>query len=173
MRSIHLFSTGIGVNRAGSAQGFKTLRVVPAEVRGFRSFAEHSMRTFGFLGLLALTALATVPAISQGIAPDGKIHTRIEGIDIPSVANAPFTAKVVVTWDQPLVGGGTISRQYYTQVARDAQGRVHREIREFVPINSSTDPPLRSFTIIDPVAGSRTSCQMDAMNCTVLDYLLP
>jgi hypothetical protein len=107
---------------------------------------------------------------AQSTAADGNVRTNIQGIDIPAVANAPFTAKIVVTWDQPLVGGGTISRSYYTLVARDSQGRVHRETRDFVPANSGAEPRLRSFAITDPVAGTRTVCTTTGMTCATAQY---
>jgi hypothetical protein len=130
------------------------------------------MRAVILLGFLALTNLAIAQSTSQTVA-DGTIHTRIDGISIPPIPNAPFTAKVVVTWDQPLVGGGTVSRKYYTLVARDSQGRVHREIRDFIPANSSADPPLRSFAITDPVGGAHVSCAQEDMSCTVVDFRAP
>lgn len=76
----------------------------------------------------------------------------------------------MVEWDQPLVGGGTISRTYYTMVARDAQGRVHREIRGFVPAGSGAEPPLRTITVLDPVADTRTNCVVETMQCSVTAY---
>jgi hypothetical protein len=131
------------------------------------------MRAVILLGLLAPSCLAAAQTMSPDVAPDGRIHTQIEGISIPSIANAPFTAKVVVTWDQPLVGGGTVSRKYYTLVARDSQGRVHREIRDFVAADSSVEPRLNSFIITDPVAGTHVTCGQDAMSCTVVDFRVP
>lgn len=122
------------------------------------------MRASVLLGLSVYIALTTVPSVSQD-ASDGVVHNRIEGIEVPSLANAPFTAKIVVTWNQPLVGGGTVSRKYYTLVARDSQGRVRRESREFVPANSSAEPLLRTFTILDPVSSTRTTCTRASMTC--------
>jgi hypothetical protein len=116
------------------------------------------------LGLFLCIPFAAIPVISQN-APVGTVRTQIEGIEIPPIAGAPFTAKVVVTWNRPEIGGGTASREYYTTVARDSQGRVRREIREFVPANSIEEPPLRSFTILDPVAGTRTTCTKEWMTC--------
>jgi hypothetical protein len=98
------------------------------------------------------------------------VRTHIQGIEIPSVANAPFSAKEVVTWDEPLIGGGSVARTYYTLVARDSQGRVRRETREFVPAGSKTEPALRSFTILDPVAGVRTVCTQATMNCATSSF---
>ena len=116
------------------------------------------------LGLSLCIAFAAVPAISQEVAVGG-VRAHIEGIAIPPIADAPFTAKVVVTWNEPLVGGGIVSRKYYTLVARDSQGRVHREMRGFVPADSAEEPPLRSFTILDPVSGTRTTCTKALMTC--------
>ena len=122
------------------------------------------------LGLPLCIALAGCSAMAQSAIPAGAVRTHIEGLDIPAVPNAPFTAKVVVTWDEPLVGGGTISRKYYTMVARDSQGRVHRETREFEPTSSNDEPLLRSFTILDPMAGTRTTCMQASMSCAVGAY---
>ena len=128
------------------------------------------MRASILLGLFLSTAFAGAQTTSQATVSDGSLRTHIEGIDIPPIANVPFSAKVVVTWDEPLIGGGTVSRKYYTLVARDSQGRVHRETRDFVPANSTEEPPLRSLTIIDPVSGTRTKCTQAAMNCTTTEY---
>ena len=63
-----------------------------------------------------------------------------------------------------------MSKKYYTMVARDTQGRVRRETREFIPADSSDDPPLRSFTITDPVAGTRTTCIEETLNCATGNF---
>jgi hypothetical protein len=128
------------------------------------------MRTSILLGLSVCVAFAGAPAISQVPSSVGAVRTQIQGIEIPPVANAPFTAKIVVTWNQPLVGGGTVTRKYYTLVARDSQGRVRRENRRFVSADSNAEPPLRSFTIIDPVAATRTSCTTASMNCATAAF---
>jgi hypothetical protein len=128
------------------------------------------MRASLLLSVFLGFTFACASTIAQTSGPDGSIRTHIQGIDIPAVAGAPFTAKVLVTWDEPLVGGGTISRKYYTLVARDAQGRVHRETRDFVPANSSAEPPLRSFSIADPVAATRTTCTQSTMMCTTAEF---
>lgn len=129
-----------------------------------------NMRATGFAALSLCLALTTSTSKAWSQSLDGNVRTQIQGIAIPSIPNAPFTARVVVTWNQPLVGGGTISRTYYTLVARDGQGRVHREVRDFVPANSNVDPPLRSFSILDPVAGTRTSCSQETMSCSTTSF---
>jgi hypothetical protein len=128
------------------------------------------MRASILLGLSLCLAFTSSSAFCQSSDSVGGVRTHIEGIEIPPIANAPFTAKVVVTWNQPLVGGGTASRKYYTQIARDSQGRVRRETRGFVPANSDADPPLRTFTILDPVSSTRTVCTNATMNCATSPF---
>lgn len=122
------------------------------------------MRASILLGLSLAFVLSGSPAISQEVSV-GAVRTHIDGIEVPPLANAPFTAQVVVVWNEPLVGGGTASRKYYTFVARDSEGRVRREIRGFIPADSDAEPPLRSFTILDPVSGTRTTCTKAWMTC--------
>jgi len=123
------------------------------------------MRTSILLGFLLCFSFSLFPAISQDAT--GGVRTHIVGIEIPPIANAPFAAKVLVTWNRPLVGGGSVSRKYFTQVARDSQGRVRRETREFIPADSNAEPPLRTFTFLDPVSSTRTVCTKSTMNCEI------
>jgi hypothetical protein len=124
------------------------------------------MRASVLLGVSLCIAFPASLAVCQDADPVGGVRAHIVGIEIPPIANAPFTAKVVVTWNRPLVGGGSVSRKYYTRVARDSQGRVRRETREFIPADSNAEPPLRTFTFLDPVSGTRTVCTKTTMNCT-------
>ncbi len=128
------------------------------------------MRSSILLGVSLCLAFSSVTAVSQTSGSAGAVRAHIEGIEIPSVVNAPFTARIIVTWNEPQVGGDTVSRKYYTVVARDSQGRVRREIREFIPADSNAEPPLRSFTILDPVAATRTTCTTATMNCATTTF---
>jgi hypothetical protein len=127
------------------------------------------MRASMLLLLPLYVAFHGVPSFSQ-VDGTGAVRAHIEGIEIANIPNAPFTAKVIVTWDQPLVGGGAVSKKYYTLVARDAQGRVHREMRGFIPASSDAEPPLRSTTISDPVSGTRTICTEATMSCATSPF---
>jgi len=128
------------------------------------------MRTFLLLSLILGCSCAGAQAVPQTNSTDGSVRTTIQGIEIPPIANAPFTARESVTWDQPLIGGGSVSRKYYTLIARDSHGRIHRENRGFVPANSNTQPPLRSITILDPVASTRTLCTQATQVCATNTY---
>jgi hypothetical protein len=128
------------------------------------------MRASPLFGLSACLAFGSCVTISQVPCSMGTLRTHIEGIDIPHIANAPFRAKVVVNWDEPLPGGGTVSKTYYTMVARDSQGRVRRETRNFIPADSSDEPPLRTFTVTDPVSGTSTTCTEATMRCAIRTF---
>jgi hypothetical protein len=128
------------------------------------------MRASVLLGFLLCFSFSLFPAISQDADATGGVRTRIVGIEIPPISNAPFTAKVLVTWNRPLVGGGSVSRKYFTQVARDSQGRVRRETREFIPADSNAEPPLRTFTFLDPVTSTRTVCRKSTMKCATAPF---
>jgi hypothetical protein len=128
------------------------------------------MRASLLLSFLIGCTCAGAQVVPQTNATDGSVHTYIQGIDIPAIANAPFTAREIVTWDQALIGGGSVSRKYYTLIARDSRGRIHRENRGFVLAASNAQPPLRSITILDPVAGTRTLCRQATMLCATGSY---
>jgi len=128
------------------------------------------MRASALLAFSLCFTFTASPVLGQSSESVGGVRAHIEGIEIPPVANAPFTAKVVVTWREPLVGGGTSSRTYYTQIARDSQGRVRRETRGFVPVSSGAEPPLRTFSILDPVSKTRTVCTTATMNCATSPF---
>ena len=128
------------------------------------------MRASVLLGFSLCVVFTASSLVCQDSNSVGGVRTQIAGIEIPPVAKAPFTARVLVTWNRPLVGGGTVSRKYYTQVARDSQGRVRRETREFISADSSADPPLRTFTILDPVSTTRTTCTRATMNCAISPF---
>lgn len=71
------------------------------------------------------------------------------------VTGAPFSATAVSETTQTLVDGNHISRKTQSNVYRDSQGRVRREITliGFGPLAGSGQS--RSFTVInDPVAGT-------------------
>jgi hypothetical protein len=128
------------------------------------------MRISSLLGLSVWVAFAWLAASGQQAVPDSNVRTYIQGIDIPPIANAPFVARIAVTWAEPLVSGGTINRKYYTMVARDSQGRVHRETRSFIPADSNQDSPLLTISILDPIAGTRVVCTQSTMSCSTAAY---
>jgi hypothetical protein len=130
-----------------------------------------------FLSTAALLT-SVLPSISAQspevvwVAPDGGTVNHIDGIFIPQVANAPFTAKEPVERAHTLEDGTVVNRKYYTIIARDSQGRVHRESRRGVPSNSNREPRLNYTFVLDPPAGTRTECYPAARICRVLSYSL-
>jgi hypothetical protein len=66
-------------------------------------------------------------------AQDGGTIQRIQSIDIPTIANAPFSAVVVTEWTRIMPDGSTALMKNHRTVARDSVGRVFEERRYFTP----------------------------------------
>jgi hypothetical protein len=130
----------------------------------------------GFLALASLFFPRTSPSLAAqtasevSVAPDGGTTTHIQGISVPQIANSPFSAKEVVEWARPLADGTVVTRKYYTNIARDTQGRVHREDRNGVPANSTHEPVLNYTYVLDPAARTRTECYPSTRICRVTSY---
>ena len=58
---------------------------------------------------------------------------RVQSIDIPPMANAPFSAVVVTEWTRIMPDGSTALMKNHRTVARDSLGRVFQERRYFSP----------------------------------------
>lgn len=125
------------------------------------------------IGCCALAAPALWSQAETGIvrAPDGGIQQQVDGIFIPPVQGAPFTAKVVVEIRALLPDGATIARKYYTLVARDSQGRVHRENRGILPADSDKEPPLHYTFVNDPLTRTRTTCVPAQQTCWITKFV--
>jgi hypothetical protein len=103
-------------------------------------------------------------------APDGGISEHVDGIFIPGVSGAPFSAKVVVEITSHLQDGATVARKYYTQVARDSQGRMYREDRGILAADSDREPPLLRTYVSDPLTRLRTMCSPAQRTCWITNY---
>lgn len=97
--------------------------------------------------------------------PDTGMSGRVEGLYIPTIAGQPFQAKVVVSITRQLADGTAVAQKYYTLVARDGQGRVHREFRELLPADSAEEPALLWTIVYDPVASLITTCYPERRSC--------
>jgi hypothetical protein len=102
--------------------------------------------------------------------PDGETTYRVHGIQVLPATDKPFSARDHIVWTRMGSGGTVIATEIYAFVARDAQGRIYRERRKFVPVSS--DQPSRQLEIIllDPVSRTRTSCDPATRSCTVSSY---
>ncbi len=116
-----------------------------------------------------LSSSATTPFLT---AQTG-LETHIIGIEVPTIPNAPFTAKEFATWDEILPGGGTVATKYYTVIARDSKGLVRRESRHRVPANSNADSILVTLSLLDPANHTRINCVAVTKLCQVVDMPHP
>jgi hypothetical protein len=66
-----------------------------------------------------------------------------------------------------------MSTHLFAMVARDSQGRIYRERRSFVPVDSKEESRLNVIMIFDPVTHTRTECNVAAKHCDVTGYHAP
>jgi hypothetical protein len=74
---------------------------------------------------------------------------------VPTVSGAPVTATFAVRLERPLAGGGARSLKSMTLVARDSDGRIRRELHEYVPESTSGEPRLICMVLDDPRSRTR------------------
>jgi len=84
------------------------------------------------------------------------VNTRIDGVFVTPVANAPFSATVQLESKQILQNGATETRKSIAEIARDSQGRIHNERRALVPDSFTETPQVLSIHIYDPESGLST-----------------
>lgn len=109
-------------------------------------------------------------AVDVTHAPDGGISEHVDGIFIPGITGASFSAKVMVEITSHLQDGATVARKYYTQVARDSQGRMYREDRGIIPADADREPPLLHTYVSDPLTATRTMCSPAQRTCWITHY---
>jgi hypothetical protein len=130
------------------------------------------------LSALLLLAVSLLPAstlLAQEKAepergPDRGTQMRVHGIQVLPAAGRPFTARDHIVWTRNLEDGTVTTTELYALVARDGQGRIYREHRSFVPLNSKRESRQFDLLILDPVSHSRTTCIIAARRCAVQSY---
>jgi hypothetical protein len=74
----------------------------------------------------------------------------VNGINIPSIAGAPFSATVVIEAERDWPEGYTEVFRTISLVARDSLGRTHSETRRLMPENFHGSPQLMNVRLFDP-----------------------
>jgi hypothetical protein len=105
--------------------------------------------------------------------PDGGTRIHVSGIEILPVSGKPFSGRSTTEWTRTLEDGTVVSTHLFAMVARDGQGRIYRELRHFTPVNSDEESKLIEIRILDPVAHTRTSCNVATKRCDVSTYHAP
>jgi len=90
---------------------------------------------------LSLVALLFVPVLAQ---------EGVTGVFVTPVANAPFSAVVVVESTRSLPDGTTERFKTINNIARDSRGRIYNERRRLVPLSFTGTPGLLSSHVYDP-----------------------
>jgi TonB family protein len=81
----------------------------------------------------------------------------------------PFTGQQTIIWTHQ-VNGKPVINQLAGTVARDGQGRIHREGHRFSvdPVDPRTT--LTTITVQDPVAGTTTNCDISTHFCRITTF---
>ena len=100
-------------------------------------------------------------------APDGGTIERVQSVEIPPMANAPFSAVVVTEWTRIMPDGSTALMKNHRTVARDSVGRVFQERRFFSPEGDKQPTRLSELDYEDPTLHRLARCFVDTHVCSV------
>ena len=133
------------------------------------------MKLFALLAgsLLLFSALAAQESEESMRGPDGGTRYRVTGIQVLPAVDRPFSGRSTTEWTRTLEDGSTVTTHLFAMVARDSQGRIYRERRNFVPVNSDQQPQLHVIMIFDPILHTRTECEVATRQCIVTGYHAP
>lgn len=113
-----------------------------------------ALTVFGsFAALLASQENAPAPKPSPSHFNPGMV--RVEGVDVPSMPDAPFSAKVSLELIQTLPDGTTATNRTFNIIARDSHGRTHNEVRFWYPTDDS-EPRVNYGMLYDPASRTDT-----------------
>jgi hypothetical protein len=127
----------------------------------------------------ALCTLSLFPALysqsEDGVtrAPDGGVSEHVDGIFIPAISGAPFSARLNADISSQLPDGTTVEKKFINMLARDSEGRIYKERRRIVPADSPGESPLTQFTILDTPARTRTVCEVAERTCRITQFVEP
>jgi hypothetical protein len=129
------------------------------------------------LGTLLAAFLLIVPSYlftqdSEEVmrGPDGGTTYHVDGISVRPLPAQPFFGRSTTEWTRTLQDGSVVTTHLFAMVARDSQGRIYREGRHFVPVNSDQEPRRYRFKIADPITHTLTICMVDSHSCEVTNY---
>jgi hypothetical protein len=120
-----------------------------------------------------ILGLAVGPVMAQDAAmhaPDGGTMQRLQSIDIPSAANAPFSAVVTTDWTRIMPDGSTGTVKNHRTVARDSLGRVFQERRYFAPDGDKQTTRISEWDYQDPTRHEMCICRPETQVCTIYKY---
>jgi hypothetical protein len=130
------------------------------------------------LFLVVASALLAVSLSAQESAEasrgaDGGTRFRVAGIEVLPVTARPFSGTDTIEWTHNLEDGSVVTTHLTAVVARDSQGRIYRERRNFVPANTSQQSKLIDKIFYDPNAHTKTTCTVATHQCSITAYYAP
>lgn len=131
------------------------------------------MRVLTALFMFAFLACPLFAQDSTSLGPEASTHVRIDGIHILPLPGKPFSGTDSVDWTRVLEDGSEVATHHDARLARDSQGRIYRERVSILPANSSQKSHVNEIQIMDPVAHTRTICEVAARHCNITSYNAP
>lgn len=128
------------------------------------------------LGILLVAFLLIVSSLlaqdSEELmrGPDGGTSYHVDGISVLPLPAQPFSGRSTTEWTRTLQDGSIVTVHLFAMVARDSQGRIYREGRNFVPVSSDREPKRYRFIVRDPITHTQTLCMVAKRSCDVTDY---
>jgi hypothetical protein len=114
-----------------------------------------SQRVVFCISLVCAVLLAAVISIPRAAA---------QSIFVTPIPNVPFSAVVNIEKTE-IRNDGLVLRYYSTrEIARDTRGRIHNEMRSFVPASTNQIPPLLRVHLFDPQ--TRVSTEINVLERT-------
>jgi len=104
--------------------------------------------------------------------PDGGTTYHVDGISVRPLPGRPFSGRSTTEWTRTLEDGSVVTTHLFAMVARDSQGHIYRETRNFVPVNSDQEPKRFRFKIADPTTHTLTTCIVASHSCDVTNYFV-
>jgi hypothetical protein len=123
-----------------------------------------------FILLSSRTLLRAQTASSPERGPDAVTRSFTPGIDVPPYPNLPFSGTDTIVQTRRIEGGGSVVTSLTARVARDSQGKVYRERRNFAPQGADPEKTLYEFYVLDPTTRTRTDCTIATHHCIVAGY---
>lgn len=99
------------------------------------------------------------------------VSVHVDGVYIPPIAGAPFSAKVEIRTEVSMPDGTRATRHTLNEIGRDSSGRIHNERRALVPETFHGTPRLISVRVFDP--STRTVTCYEPLTHVVTQSLLP
>lgn len=101
---------------------------------------------------------------------DGGVREVVEGIVIPPIPHAPFTATLATEAVKYAADGASMTNVNERRIARDAQGRVYEERWYLVPKGGKVKSTMNWIQIADPKEKTLYNCSTERQICDLLVF---